>query len=366
MMINRRWVCICFLVVSMVAGAQGVKYSNEFMAIGVDARSMAMGGAVVGNVSNATAGYWNPAGLMHLSYGPELALMHAEWFAGISKLDYASVALPMNNQHKPGILGLSVIRFGVDDIQNTLHLVDADGSPNYDNISFFSAADYGFVFSYAQRFPGWPDLNIGANAKIIHRRLGSFATAWGLGVDAGAQYRKGSWRFGALARDITTTFNAWFDRLTEEEREALIRSGNELPENSTEITLPRLIAGAGYLLEFNHQINLLAEVDVEVTTDGKRNALVRSDPFSIDPRAGLELGYHEIIFLRGGINLIQRKMIAGEKEEIFTFQPNAGIGLKIGWIHVDYAFTGLAAISNEMYAHVVSLRLELDKPLSLF
>ena len=43
------------------------------------------------------------------------------------------------------------IRFGVDDIPNTLNLVDADGNVNYDRITYFSVADYALLLSLAKK-----------------------------------------------------------------------------------------------------------------------------------------------------------------------------------------------------------------------
>jgi hypothetical protein len=65
--------------------------------------------------------------------------MHAEYFAGIGKYDFAGIAFPSaNNKRTIAITGL---RFAVDDIMNTLFLVEPDGSINYNNIQSFSSAD---------------------------------------------------------------------------------------------------------------------------------------------------------------------------------------------------------------------------------
>jgi len=91
--------------------------------------------------------------------------MHAEYFAGIGKYDYVSVAIPTaNNKRTIGITGL---RFAVDDIMNTLFLVEPDGSINYNNIQAFSSADYAFLFSFAQKLKESEKKNVhfGVNAK---------------------------------------------------------------------------------------------------------------------------------------------------------------------------------------------------------
>lgn len=82
---------------SLSAFSQFRKYSNEFLNIGAGARGLAMGGSQVASVSDGTAGYWNPAGLTGINDYAQINLMHAEYFAGIGKYDYASVALPTSN-----------------------------------------------------------------------------------------------------------------------------------------------------------------------------------------------------------------------------------------------------------------------------
>ena len=80
---------LCFCNRSL---GQFAKYSNEFLNIGAGARGMSMGNAQVASVSDGTAGYWNPAALADVRAAPQLNLMHAEYFAGIGKYDYASLA----------------------------------------------------------------------------------------------------------------------------------------------------------------------------------------------------------------------------------------------------------------------------------
>jgi hypothetical protein len=113
--------------------------------------------------------------------------MHAEYFAGIGKYDYASLAIPLKDNNR--VLGLSLLRFAVDDIPNTIFLVEPDGTINFSNIQTFSSADYAFLVSFAQQktLKNGKKINGGVNAKIIHRKAGSFATAWGFGFDAGVQ-----------------------------------------------------------------------------------------------------------------------------------------------------------------------------------
>jgi len=335
--------------------AQAPKYSNDFLSIGVGARALGMSGAQVASVNDVTSGFWNPAGLCLTKGDLQLGLMHSEYFAGIGKFDYGSIAAPIDETRT---VGLSVIRFAIDDIIDSTDLIDADGNINYDRLKSFSAADYAFLFSYSKK-TATAGLRYGGNFKVIHRKLGSFGSAWGFGLDVGAQYEKDRWKFGALGKDITSTFNAWTFN-TEELETVFQQTGNEIPQNGLEITLPRLILGVGYTANIGSKFTLLPEVNFDVTFDGKRNVVIKSDPVSVDPHIGLELGYSDFIFLRAGIGNIQTvKDFDGSNSTIV--QPNMGVGLKIKNVTIDYALTNLGNMNNLIYSNVFSLRLSIFK-----
>lgn len=344
--------------------AQFRKYSNEFLNIGAGARGLAMGSAQVASVADGTAGYWNPAGLVGIKDNPNINLMHAEYFAGIGKYDYGAIAIPVQDNKRT--LGFSLLRFAVDDIPNTLFLVDPDGSINYNNIQSFSSADYAFLFSFAQHLKETDDMKIsfGVNAKVIHRKVGKFATAWGFGLDAGLQLHGTNWHAGIVARDLTTTFNAWTFKFTEREKEVLYLTNNEIPVKSTELTAPRLVIGGGYDFRISESVKLLAEANLNVTFDGKRNTVVSSDPISVDPSVGLEAAIKDVFFVRGGITNFQQALADGDtlnQKKVWIYQPSLGAGVRIKNVWLDYAFTNLANQSNPLYTHIVSLRFNLVK-----
>lgn len=347
------------LLVSGIANAQAPKYSNEFLSLGIGARSLAMSNTHVSFVDDATAGYWNPAGLLKMNSDRQLSLMHAEYFAGIAKYDYGSFAIKFD-EHSAG--ALSIIRFGVDDIPNTTELIDNQGNIDYNRITSFSAADYGILFSYARRIENIEGLSIGGNVKVIRRIIGDFAGSWGFGLDAGIQYTYKKWNFGAMGRDITSTFNAWNYNLSDRMIEVFTNTGNEIPTNSIELTLPKLIIGASRKFELPKNITALVALDFDITTDGKRNVLIKSKPFSIDPHMGFELGYQNLFFIRGGIGNIQQESDF-EKDKYWSFQFNLGLGVVIkNILTVDYAMSDIGDNSIAIYSNIFSLRLNINKP----
>ncbi|MDE1192741.1 MAG: PorV/PorQ family protein [Arachidicoccus sp.] len=345
--------------------AQFYTYTNEFLNIGAGARAMSMGNATVASVNDATAGYWNPAGLAFIRNVPTFSVMHADYFSGIAGYDFFAAAIPMQDDKRT--IGITALRFGVDNIPNTLTLVDPQsGQFNWNNISSFSASDYAFLLSYGQVLKNTEDIQMsfGGNVKIIYRSVGSFGHAWGLGIDAGFQAVTPTWRVGVTARDITTTYNSWSYSFSDDEKEELLLAGNIVPSSHTEITQPGLIIGGGYNFVFSPKFSLLAESNLHVTFDGKRNTLISSKPISIDPNLGLEANIADKVFIRGGISNFQQGISDADstnQKKKWIFQPSIGAGFHIGNVIIDYAFVNLANQSNSLYTHVFSLRLDLEK-----
>ncbi|WP_339921218.1 PorV/PorQ family protein [uncultured Flavobacterium sp.] len=324
------------------------------MNIGVDAVALGMANAVTASTADVNSGYWNPAGLTKLE-DHQLALMHANYFANIAQYDYIGYASPIDDR---SAWGISLIRFGVDDILNTTELIDSEGSIDYNRISLFSTADYGFTFSYARKL-AVPGFQYGVNAKIIRRIIGKFADSWGFGFDVGFQFEKNDWQFGLMVRDITTTYNIW--NIDEKEyqkiADAVPRQNQELPE-STEITAPKAQLGLSkkFIVRYDYSIMAAANVNMRFT---KTNDLLSSDFVSIDPALGLEFGYTDLVFVRAGVGNFQNIEQLDNTEKV-GFQPNIGLGFKYKGIQVDYALTDLGNQSAALYSNIFSLKVDLS------
>ena len=323
------------------------------MNIGVDAAALGMANAVTASSNDVNAVYWNPAGLVNLE-DRQLGLMHASYFANIAQYDYAGFAMPIDDR---SAWGLSLIRFGVDDILNTTALIDNNGNIDYNRISLFSTADYAATFSYARKMPV-PGLQYGLNAKVIRRIIGNFADSWGFGFDFGVQFERDGWNFGLMLRDITTTYNIW--NINEEAfqtiADAIPGENQELPEN-TEITLPKAQLGISKRYLFRHDYSLLAAANLNMRF-AKTNDIIATDMVSIDPALGFEFGYVGLVFVRAGIgNFQQITQLDGSQR--LGFQPNIGIGFQYKGIQIDYALTDIGDQSAALYSNVFSLKIDL-------
>jgi hypothetical protein len=172
-----------------------------------------------------------------------------------------------------------------------------------------------------------------------------------------------------MARDISSTFDAWTMSFTDAEKQVLLQTNNALPQNSLEITTPIVILGAAYEANIKNKFYILPEINFSLTTDGKRNVLLPGKPISLDMNVGLELRYNPAknidICLRTGVGNVQRSTDELGKKKI-DVSPNLGIGVHVKIISIDYALTNLTTIKDAsggagLYSHVISLRLDINK-----
>lgn len=332
-----------------------------------------MSGSVVSLVDDATAGYWNPAGLVKIEDNLQATFMHAEYFGGIANYDYGSIAFGSNE--KSGY-ALSFVRMGVDGILNTINLIE-NGEINYSRVSSFSAVDFALMGSMGQsiKLRGYRHLKMsyGVNTKIIRRRGGQFAKAWGFGFDVGIQLNnnKNGLGFGATLYDATSTFTGWrfdMDALStggnkDYAREVFAVTGNEIPVNSLEIALPRLLTGVSKTIE-KDALSIKGEMAMEVTFDGRRNTLIRTGVFSIGPRTGIEGTYafneNTSVSLRGGVGNYQRILNASGDGNRLYLLPSAGVGIELNKFTLDYALANFAGGGTVLYSNVFSIRFNIN------
>ena len=338
------------MITPLFLSAQAFRnYSNEFLSIGVDAAGLGMSKSVVATTNDVNAIYWNPAGLVGIE-DYQGSLMHASYFAGIANYNHAAFAMPIDRQ---SALGISIIRFGVDDILNTTELIDSQGNIDFNRISLFSSVDYAFNIAYARNLL-FKDVTFGVNAKIVRRIIGDFASSWGFGFDVGIQFERNDWRFGLMARDITTTFNSW--AIDEDEfnkiKNAIPGQNQEAPE-STEITKPKLQLGVAKSWRIGRLFNLLTEANANIRFS-KTNDIVSSDFASVDPALGFQLDYDQLVYLRAGVGNFQY-ITEFDNSKSLSLQPNFGLGFKYNGIQIDYALTNIGSVGNALFSNIFSI-----------
>jgi hypothetical protein len=294
------------------------KYAGEFLKVPAGARAVGMGGAFTAVADDATAAYWNPAGLSFLGYR-EVYFQHATMFSSAVQYNYGSLALPLEKEGelRPA-LAVSLIQLGVSDIPVTpeagalrpgIDFEDGDGDPSTSlpsenngvwdpgerlflddsQFSFKSANDWALMFSYARPFG--TKFTAGANLKLLYRTLpdinGSIS-AWGAGLDAGVTFQPGrNITLSAVAYDLTTTIMVW-------------------NTDTKEYVSPSFALGGQYTARLAEMHMLTLALDLPFDWDGKTidQRYGTSDPYSGlsgTINAGAEYWYQSTLALRTGM-----------------------------------------------------------------
>ena len=341
--LSRHLAVVSALLLAVPAQAQEVvKYGADFLASGVGARALGMGGAYVAHANDVTAGYWNVSGLDAVTR-PEAAYMHAERFDGAVSFDYAAVAYPLTSR---STVAVSFIRSAVDDIANTLDAYDpVSGQLNPDDVTLFSAADNALYVSYAR---GLGDrLSVGASAKVVRRSVGDFADAWGYSLDLGAQADLGRVRVGVNLQDALGMVQSWS---VDAERFAEVEEASR-PVGLTEIVLPVARLGASTLLPLSDDVGLTLATDLDLAFDGQKANAFNAGDVSFRPRLGGELSYRDVLAFRAGIADVATSESFGTQ-----ITPTVGAGVQLGGLQVDYGFGDFGGLASELgYSHRVSL-----------
>lgn len=310
---------VILLAIPSFAAIQFSKYASDFLAIGVGARGLSMGGAYSAVADDITALYWNPAGLHQLK-SPQIHFMHSERFAGIVNWDCLMYGMPVRSDL---VIGIGFYRLGVDNIPLTrltnpgqdigTIYVDDSGTQilntpyAYDSVNDTEMA---LVVGFGKRRTG--RLAFGGNVKILRKDVG-VADAWGIGFDAGVflyPYKK--LQVSTVLTDGTTTLIAW-------------STGRQ------ELVAPKVRLGAAYPFQMR-KFNFLPVVDLLVHNESSGlDSQIRLNQAGVNVQTGLEINYFNRVAFRFGSD-------AGR----FV----GGLGVGFASFRLDYGFASHADLGN--------------------
>lgn len=326
--------------------SSATKYAGAFMADGGGARALGMGSAFVAVADDASAAFFNPAGLVDAT-DPELLLMHSERFGDLVDRDYASYVHPLSGEGwAGGAFAVSVIHLAVDDIPITSQLsdvLDTDGSgvveddevlglldpAIYDQIKFETDRELALLLSYARRAGAW---QLGGNLKFIRQSVADYSS-FGVGIDLGLLRRDwiGRLDFGIKLQDATNTYLSW-------------------DTGRNETIAPVFVPGISYdwLFESLH-LGLTAAGAFEVHFDDRTGDVdqIEMGNTTANVRLGIEATLARRAQLRFGSH--------GNADGSFQARNLTwGLGLAFDRFRVDYAYAG-DVLDIDENTHRVSL-----------
>jgi hypothetical protein len=263
----------------------------QFLRIGAGARGPAMGGAFSPVADDATAIYWNPAGMARMDKR-EVALSYNAYFK-----DTAAQFLGYGHPTDHGTFGLGVSMFGVKNIEKRS---DVAGDADTPDLGTFNTRDMALALGYANKMAE-NRLRYGASLKYINSNLNTKSAATAA-LDMGLLYS-----------------------LMDEDRMiaslAVLNLGGTLKFDAESDPLPLDIKpGLAYNMKFERMGKLTMALDSDM--------YVHDQIVTVQP--GLEWSVHPMVALRGGYQF-GRSTGAGSG-------MGAGIGLRLSGFNLDYAF----------------------------
>jgi len=284
----------------------------QFLKIPAGARSAAMAGAAVGTAQDASALFWNPAGIVNVATG-DLHASYTPWWATV-RLSHAGVVF---STESAGSFGVSMALLTMDDMEMTTEL-EPDGTG-----IMFDAQDLMLGLSYARRLTD--QFSVGLTAKYINQRIWN-ETASGIAFDIGTQYRIGF-------RDLTLAMSMqnFGPDLRYSGRDLNVKYDPQSPNPSNRLA-PAELTAEDYPLPLMFQVglsmtavstdefSLLAEVDVVHPNDNRERINV-----------GAELTIMKILALRGGYRF-------NYDTEKATFGAGLNVPLGGSTFRIDYAY----------------------------
>ncbi len=297
-----------------------------FLTIGVGARATGMGAAFVATANDASALYWNPAGLISLRRA-ELLLVHTAWIADMS-FDYAGAVLPLGEF---GVLGASLTSLTMDEMAvRTIELPDGTGE-------LFNASDLALALTYSRRLTD--RFSIGFTAKYISQRIWH-ESATGFALDVGTLFVTGfrGLRIGASLYNFGTDMRM-------EGKDLLVFHDLDPAIDGNNDRVPSQIETQDWALPLNFQFGLAMEL---VKSEHHRLTLAADALHPSDNTESVNLGgeyaLQEKIFLRGGY----RDLFLRDGEQ--TFALGGGVAMRflgnVRW-KLDYAFADFGRLENE-------------------
>ena len=341
----RKFFTILLITWSVIAYAgdparKGTTGAEELL-IPVGARSIATGGAFLSNIEGLEALYYNPAGLSQ-GKGTEAMFSFMTYLADI-KVSYFAIGTNIGDL---GSVALSVKTLNFGNIAVTTN--DApDGNGSTYSPGYLTAG-----ISYARVITD--RVCVGINAKVINETIAD-VSASGFALDFGVQYRfPSNLSIGCAVKNIGTNMSFHGNGL--QTSTAVPGSQLAAANGSYEVVTEEFQIPSYFELSsaYNYNIN---EQNIFIIGAAFRN----NNSFEDEMRLGLEYGYNNQFFLRGGYCSPVQNTSAATAGANYGFTFGAGVNTSFidGMnFSLDYSFQQVKTFPNPNHTFTIKLNIE--------
>lgn len=193
-------VVFCLLSVVCLSGAWADdNHMLPMLRMGVGARALAMGGAYVAEAHDATAGYWNPAGLADIGC-VSLATMYSAGMSVDRTYNYFGFGWTPCQSTNCGTFGISWLNSGIDEIPKYTPGNAYDGT--FKDMNNVFIVSWAFKNEFNQRM-----FSFGLSLKVVNQKIDDYSKT-GVGGDAGIKFLADPRiALGLMVRDLGTKVN---------------------------------------------------------------------------------------------------------------------------------------------------------------
>ena len=300
---------IVFAQLFPVLGDQRAGISTaQFLKIGVGGRAAAMGESFVAISDDASALYWNPAGLAQFNKN-QLLISHNIWVADINH-EFIGVVYHLDNDNS---FGASLTAVTMDDMPVTTEFAP------FGTGEYFGYSDIAISLSYARKMT--EQFSFGGTVKYIEETLDKLKMR-GVMIDLGTYYRTG---LGSTRFAVTVTnFGA---ELAPDGEVVLIgnRSNSEWQSFA-----PPTIFRVGFAFEpyESEEHRVTASIQLNHPNDNSENIVT-----------GAEYAWQKMLYLRAGYKF-------NVDEQNYSFGLGLNVPISIAEFTFDYAFTNFQRLGS--------------------
>lgn len=292
-----------------VLGGQRAGISTaQFLKIGVGARASALGESFIAISDDASALYWNAAGLSQFKEN-ELIISHNVWVVDINH-DFIGAVYHLDEDNT---FGASLTAVTMDDMP-----VTTEYAP-FGTGQFFGYTDIAVAVSYARKMT--EQFSFGGSVKYIEETLDKLKMR-GIMIDLGTFYRTGlgSTRFAV-------TVSNFGSELAPDGQVTLV--GNR-EQSEWQSFAPPTVFRIGFAMEpyESEENRVTASIQLNHPNDNSENVAV-----------GAEYAWKEMLFLRGGYKF----NVDGQN---FSFGVGIQVPISIAEFTFDYAYTNMENLGS--------------------